>query len=102
MPKEVLRRSKEAFSDGTSGRQKSWFEVIQEYVNTLISDEEFLREKDKFTHCIPTSKESYYYRKKFGEYFGEKYSSVIPYFRLPKRCGDVTDPSARVLKEVYK
>lgn len=101
LPKEVLRRSKEAFSDGTSGRQKSWFEVIQEYIDTIISDEEFFEQKQKFVHCPPTSKEAYYYRKKFGEYFWEQYSTVIPYFWLPKWCGDITDPSARVLKDVY-
>jgi len=101
LPSEVLWRSKEAFSDGISKKQRSWFEVIQDYIDTIISDEEFLSEKWKFIHCPPQTKEAYYYRKKFVEYFWEQYSSVIPYFWMPKWCGNVDDPSARIL-DVYK
>lgn len=97
LPDEILWRSKEAFSDGVSGIKTSWFEQIQEHIETIISDEEFDREKQKFIHCPPTSKESYYYRKKFGEYFGEQHAKVIPYFWLPKWSGDIQDPSARKL-----
>ncbi|HCB51788.1 TPA: hypothetical protein DEP21_04460 [Patescibacteria group bacterium] len=102
LPKDVLWRSKEALSDGTSSKQKSWFEILQEHIDTIISDEEFESKKDTFVHCPPKTKEAYYYRKKFVEYFGDKYAEVIPYFWLPKRCGDIIDPSARVLKDVYK
>jgi asparagine synthase (glutamine-hydrolysing) len=97
LPDEILWRSKEAFSDGVSGIKKSWFEQIQDHIETIISDEEFHRESQKFIHCPPTSKESYYYRKKFGEYFGEQHAKVIPYFWLPKWSGDIQDPSARKL-----
>ncbi len=97
LPDEILWRSKEAFSDGVSGVKKSWFEQIQDYIETIVSDEEFEKEKQKFIHCPPTSKESYYYRKKFVEYFGEQHAKVIPYFWLPKWSGDIKDPSARKL-----
>ena len=33
--------------------------------------------------------------------FGDKYSNVIPHFWLPNWCGDIKEPSARVL-DVYK
>jgi asparagine synthase (glutamine-hydrolysing) len=97
LPDKILRRSKEAFSDGVSGIKKSWFEQIQDYIDTIVSDEEFNKERQKFTHCPPISKESYYYRKKFVEYFWEEHASVIPYFWMPRRSWDIQDPSARVL-----
>ena len=101
LPLEVLYRKKEAFSDGTSSNEKSWFQIIQEHIDTLISDEEFNKQKDIYDFNKPDTKEKYYYRKKFEEYFGSKSYEVIPYYWLPKWCGNVTEPSARVL-EVYK
>jgi asparagine synthase (glutamine-hydrolysing) len=103
LPEDVLMRSKEALSDGCSDIKKSWFEYIQEYVEALVTDEEFEREKDKFTHCGPFTKESYYYRKKFVEYFGsdESKAKTIPYFWMPNWSPETTDPSARTLK-VYE
>jgi len=101
LPQDVLWRSKEALSDGASGKQKSWYVILQEHIDTIVSDEEFLSSKGVFVHCPPLTKEAYYYRKVFARYFGDTHSGVIPYFWLPKRCGDVTDPSARVLTDVY-
>lgn len=96
LPESVLWRAKEAFSDGTSGKEKSWFQIIQEYIDTLITDEEYETNKSKYTHLPPDTKEKYYYRKKFEEYFGKNYCNT-PYYWLPKWSGDVKDPSARVL-----
>jgi asparagine synthase (glutamine-hydrolysing) len=101
LPPAILRRSKEAFSDGVSWKQKSRFHIIQEYIETLISDEEFATESKKYIHSTPFTKESYYYRKKFAEYFWERHSGVIPYFWMPRRSWDVKDPSARILS-VYE
>ncbi len=41
IPDEVLRRRKEAFSDGVSQQTKSWFELIQEHIDTIVSDQEY-------------------------------------------------------------
>ncbi|QKF93994.1 asparagine synthetase glutamine-hydrolyzing [Fadolivirus algeromassiliense] len=103
LPEEVLYRSKEALSDAVSTVQKSWFQYIQEHIETIVSDEEFISQKDKFKHCTPFTKESYYYRKKFVEYFGdsENIAHTIPYFWMPKWSPETKDPSARTLK-VYK
>jgi asparagine synthase (glutamine-hydrolysing) len=101
LPKEVLWREKEAFSDGVSTQKDSWYTIIQKHIDSLISQEEFELDSVKYTHCKPLTKEAYYYRKTFDELFGEKYSNVIPKFWLPKWCGDVKEPSARVL-DVYQ
>ena len=37
LPKEILWRTKEAFSDGVSKSTKSWFEVIQDYASEKLN-----------------------------------------------------------------
>ena len=37
LPNEVLWRTKEAFSDGVSSLNKSWFEIIQEKINNKMN-----------------------------------------------------------------
>ena len=97
IPDEILWRPKEAFSDGCSSEKRSWHKVIQEYVDSIISDHEFHEEKDKYTFNTPLTKESYLYRKLFEEYFPNK-SNVIPHFWLPNWSSE-TDPSARELRK---
>lgn len=101
LPKEVLWREKEAFSDGVSSQKESWFQILQNHINQEISDEEFEMEAKKYTLNTPLTKEAYYYRKVFGELFDEKHSNVIPHFWLPNWSGNITEPSARVL-DVYQ
>ena len=98
LPDSVLWRRKNGFSDSVSKKDKSWSVVIQEYVDTQISDEEYETQKNKFTHETPKTKEGYFYRKLFTEYYGDACEKLTPYQWLPKWCGDVVDPSARVLK----
>lgn len=94
LPLNVLWRKKEAFSDAVSTKDKSWYQIIQDYIETLVSDEEFESEAKKYSWCTPYTKESYYYRKKFVEFFGDDCSTIIPYYWLPKWT-DTIDPSAR-------
>jgi asparagine synthase (glutamine-hydrolysing) len=95
IPDEVLWRPKEAFSDGCSSETRSWHKVIQEYVDKLITDEEFNRNKNKYKINPPQLKESYFYRKIFESFYPGK-ANVIPYFWLPN-WSDEIDPSAREL-----
>ena len=99
--KEVLWRPKEAFSDGISDHKKSWFQIIQERVEEEISDEEYLNSKDKYTHLTPVSKESFYFRKIYESNYKNR-ENVIKYYWLPNWCGDIKEPSARVLKVYQK
>lgn len=96
LPKQVLWRKKEAFSDGCSSQQRSWHKIIQEYVDSKITDDEFMENKDKYIHNTPELKESYYYRKIFEEYYPNM-EKLIPHFWLPKWNGNIKDPSAREL-----
>lgn len=101
LPDEILFRRKEAFSDGLSTIQRSWFTILKEKIETLISDEEFEREKTKYRHCPPSTKEALFYRQIFEKYFGKRESvaKVIPYYWMPNcEWCNATDPSARVLE----
>ena len=95
IPDEVLWSPKEAFSDGCSSEKRSWHKIIQEYVDSIITDDDYLRNKHKYTFNTPISKESYWYRKIFEYYYPNK-SNVIPHFWLPNWT-NVKDPSAREL-----
>jgi len=41
LPEDVLWRRKCAFSDGVSNEKESWHKVIQNHVDSIISDQEF-------------------------------------------------------------
>ena len=94
LPAEILWRSKEAFSDGVTSETRSWHKIIQEYVDTQISNEYFEENKNKYTFNTPVLKESFYYREIFEKHYGG-FSNVIPYFWMPKWCVETNDPSAR-------
>jgi len=98
LPHEVLFRQKEAFSDGVSKPERSWHNVIKEYIDTKITDKEFECNKDLYTFNTPPSKEAYYYRKVFEQYYPNM-AHVIPKFWLPAWSGDMKEPSARELKD---
>ena len=102
LPREVLFRKKEAFSDGVSSQEKSWFQIIQEHLETQISDEEFSEEQKKYSHNPPHTKEALHYRRLFDKYY-KNHSNIIPHFWMPnpKWC-NVTDPSARILDNYEK
>jgi asparagine synthase (glutamine-hydrolysing) len=103
LPREVLWRKKEAFSDGVSSSEKSWFQIIQEWIEPQVSDEEFKSASSKYPFMTPQTKEAYFYRKLFVEFFGEKRLTIIPGFWQPKWNKDGQEiktyiyPSARVL-----
>jgi len=107
LPEEVRTRGKEAQSDGCSSKEKSWFSIIQEWVEDKVTDEEMVGAAEKFPYCTPTTKEAYYYRRVFCEVFGEHRQGIIPGYWQPKWSADgkkVTeymDPSARVL-DIYQ
>jgi asparagine synthase (glutamine-hydrolysing) len=105
LPNGVLWRKKEAFSDGISG-EKSWFQMIQEWVDPQVSVEELEQAATTFPYCTPTTKEAYYYREQFCSIFGVNHQEIIPGYWQPKWSADkkevvsYMDPSARVL-DIY-
>ncbi len=92
IPNDVLWRKKEAFSDSFSDTKKSWFQIVQEY----IQDTKTVDSSKTWTHNPPVSKESQWYRETYEKHYGNS-GHIIPYFWLPNWC-NTTEPSARVLK----
>ena len=93
LPFNVLWRTKEAFSDGVSGNTGSWYEIIQQKLQS--SNIEYDVNK-KYIHNNPTTAEQQYYRKIYDKfYYGTE--KCIPYFWMPKYV-DTDDCSARTLK----
>ena len=92
LPKEVLFRKKEAFSDGVSGLNRSWYQIIQEKIELDTTTE---LERIYF-YNPPITKEQKYYRKIFDGYY-PGCDHLIPYFWMP-RYVNATDASARTLK----
>jgi asparagine synthase (glutamine-hydrolysing) len=101
LPDEVLWRQKEAFSDGVSSLKKSWYQILQESIDKMYTDEEFEERRKKYTHMQPYTKESLYYREVFCKFYSDKLSNVIPHYWLPK-WGQSKDPSARTLSNYVK
>ena len=99
IPKEILFRQKEAFSDGCSSLKKSWFEYIQDYVETQVSDEEYKKSNIMNFLRFP-SKESYWYYKIFMEYYPNS-TLEIDYWMPKWSIEHKGDPSARKLKSIY-
>ena len=94
LPYDVLWRKKEAFSDGISSKEKSWYLIVKDHFNSIISDEEF-DTRFNFDGFIPLCKESFYYRKRFNELFKQN-QRVIPHYWLAN-WSESKDPSARTL-----
>tara|TARA_A100001015_G_C14928738_1_gene687582 strand:- start:86 stop:1396 length:1311 start_codon:yes stop_codon:yes gene_type:complete len=92
IPKEILWRRKEAFSDGVSSHKKSWYEIIQEHLES-----EDKRTTKKYHHNPPKTKEQLYYREIFDFIFPTPCDRLIPYFWMPKYVEGVNDASARTL-----
>ena len=93
LPKEVLWRRKEAFSDGVSSQKRSWYKIIEEKVakqTDIVYDLNTI-----YTHNSPQTLEQLYYRTIFEQYYPNQ-SHLIPYFWMPKYI-DATDSSARTL-----
>jgi len=96
LPEEILYRRKEAFSDGVSGPDKSWFQEIKERVLQCIPQTWIHR---NFEHIKPRTTEEYYYRSIYEEQFGmETIKTNVPYIWMPNWCPETNDPSARTIK----
>lgn len=90
LPKEVLWRKKEAFSDGVSSQKKAWYQIIQE--NNTIKNTGIRT----YEHNSPKTSEQEYYRAIFTKHY-RNCDKLIPYFWMPKFVENATDASARTL-----
>jgi asparagine synthase (glutamine-hydrolysing) len=102
LPKEVLWRTKEAFSDGVSSQEKPWFEVIQDFIKDKIfnhNEKLVFTQRKYYKHNTPQTLEQLHYRMVFESYFHKNVADIIPKFWMPNFV-NATDASARTL-DVY-
>ena len=104
IPDAVLWRRKEAFSDGVSSQQKSWYELIEESIPADFAYDawEGMDIAERITgdlqSALPITRESQYYKSLFDSFFpGRAGILETKRYWLPKWCGAVVNPSARVL-----
>jgi asparagine synthase (glutamine-hydrolysing) len=96
LPEQVLWRTKEAFSDGVSGNDGDWFQIIKDNIEQKKLTNSTLNER---THNNPETKEQLYYRNIFEKYY-KNLQNTTPYFWMPKFI-KANDASARTL-DIYK
>ena len=103
LPRAVLWRQKEAFSDGVSPTEESWFQIIQRMVGGLVSEEDLAYAAKKYPVNTPTTAEMYYYRTIFEEFYGGVGMETVsvPAFWM-SRWSDTKDPSARTLGKLLE
>lgn len=103
LPAEVLWRKKEAFSDGVSSLDKSWYQIIQENIESLFKRNISLK-SDVINTITPTHLDVDTIEKKYYYYifntFYPRCSHLIDYYWMPNFIKNATDASARTL-DVY-
>ena len=95
LPDEILWRQKEQFSDGVG---YSWIDYLIDTIsNEKVTDEDMELASHLYPYNTPRTKEDYYYRKVFEEYFpnGRSAETVSQWIPETKWDGVDEDPSGR-------
>ena len=111
LPKEIVWRQKEQFSDGVG---YSWINELKKVVNQRVSDEEMKKSSSRFPLQTPKTKEEYFYRSIFETHFSSD-SAALTVPSLPSvACSspkalewdesfrDKNDPSGRAIINVHE
>jgi asparagine synthase (glutamine-hydrolysing) len=98
IPDEILYRTKNAFSDACG---YDWIPTLQTHFETSVTNEEFSSRFEKYPHMTPSSKEAYYYRKTFEEFYPNQ-SHILKHYWLPNWVASNNEPSARLLNLIEK
>ena len=101
LPKKILWRTKEAFSDGVSSLKKSWFSIIQDNIEKNYEFKENIIQtivdykENNISNNIPDTHEKAYYRYLFNKHYNGC-DHLISYYWMPKYV-NANDASARTL-----
>lgn len=102
LPKSILYRKKEQFSDGVSSlndTKKNWIVSLKEYCESKYSDLEFNNRQNHYVHNRPTTKEHLLYRTIFCKLFNNtsyKNTSEFTVKMWEPKWSESKDPSGRV------
>lgn len=98
LPYSIAHRQKAGFSDAISKRERSWCDIIKEYVDKIYTNEEYEMKRQKYTVNMPYDKESLYYREIFEKYYPDQ-GHMIKYFWRQPFVKTTLDPSGRLLEK---
>ncbi|WP_394495631.1 asparagine synthase B [Shewanella sp. ENK2] len=110
LPHEVVWRQKEQFSDGVG---YSWIDGLKDIAAEQVDDLQLANAKFRFPYNTPESKEAYYYRCFFEEFFplesaaetvpgGKTVACSTPEALLwDESLQGINDPSGRAVKNVH-
>ena len=102
LPEIVIMRKKEAFSDGVSVSEDSWYAICGkeaaarwQWINAHAAPKDI--EVPLWAVGLAKTEEQAYYLYVYTQVYG---SMHIPHYWLPKWCGDTFEPSARTIEVV--
>jgi asparagine synthase (glutamine-hydrolysing) len=110
LPKSVVWRQKEQFSDGVG---YNWIDTLKEVVAEAVTDEQFANAKYKFPLQTPSSKEEFYYRSIFEGHFPSDAAALCVPSVPSVACSspvalewdisfkNMNDPSGRAVSKVH-
>lgn len=111
LPESVAWRQKEQFSDGVG---YNWIDTLKELVSNAVTDEQLANAKYKFPLQTPTSKEEFYYRSIFEEFFPSDAAALTVPSVPSVACStpialewdasfkNMNDPSGRAVAKVHE
>ncbi|CAK5277437.1 unnamed protein product [Mycena citricolor] len=93
LPASILWRQKEQFSDGVG---YSWIDGIKDYAESAVSDEDLAKGAERWPSDVPTTKEAYFIRQIFDEFYPTKAAASTAVRWIPRGdWGCASDPSGR-------
>ena len=111
LPKEIVWRQKEQFSDGVG---YSWIDSLKEHAEHEVSDDEISRAHFRFPRNTPLSKEAYFYRTIFESHFpGDAAAACVPEGKSiacstptalawEEGFAQMADPSGRAIRGIHQ
>ena len=111
LPKEILYRQKEQFSDGVG---YNWIDTLKEFVDEHVKDSQFENAKNKFPINTPMNKEEFFYRSIFTNFFPSDTAALTVPSKPSVACSseialkwdksfkNINDPSGRAVKSIHK
>jgi asparagine synthase (glutamine-hydrolysing) len=98
LPDEILWRRKEAFSDGISRAENSWFELAKAAGEIAVEGDWISNAAATYRVNQPKTAEAFWYRTLFHQWYPlEAAEAATPAMWMPRFVKGATDPSARTL-----
>jgi len=110
LPKEIIWRQKEQFSDGVG---YNWINELKKIVNNNVSNYEFENARYKFPIQTPLNKEEYYYRNIFSKFYPSDGAALTVPSEPSIACSskialewdesfkNINDPSGRAIQSIH-